>query len=281
MKLFGRGGRVPTPASDADLADRLKDVAEWPLPQHVRPAAGAAEPGPGAAPDEPPAKPEADPTPATVGGVSEATADATPTGAEMPPGAAPDEPAKDAVAEPASHERGARRARRARRARGRRADADGRRRPAAGPARRSAHRPPRPRGLRARADRRVRRGRRYRRPATLVLTELAGLDELTRSWGVEVGVQAVVSLASVLRATSRTSDYVARVAVDRFAIILTETDEIAAINYVERVREAWSAQQVIAMGALRVGIGWAGTPGRATLVGARPDAEKILRDDLR
>ncbi len=125
------------------------------------------------------------------------------------------------------------------------------------------------------------RGRRYRRPATLVLTELAGLDELTRSWGVEVGVQAVVSLASVLRATSRTSDYVARVAVDRFAIILTETDEIAAINYVERVREAWSAQQVIAMGALRVGIGWAGTPGRATLVDARPDAEKILRDDLR
>ncbi len=124
------------------------------------------------------------------------------------------------------------------------------------------------------------RERRYRRPATLVLAELAGLDDLVRAWGVDVGLQAVTSLAAVLRATSRTSDYVARIAADRFAIILTETDEIAAINYVDRVREAWGAEQAIAVGALRVGMGWAGTPGHATLADARPAAEQILRDDL-
>lgn len=125
------------------------------------------------------------------------------------------------------------------------------------------------------------RSRRYGRPAALVIAELAGLEELTRSWGVEVGTQAVVALAEVLRRGSRTSDYVGRIATDRFAIILTETDEIAAINYVERVREAWERMPAIVGGALAVGFGWAGTPGRETLLDARPTAEELLRRDLR
>lgn len=52
------------------------------------------------------------------------------------------------------------------------------------------------------------RVRRYRRPASLVIAELAGLDALTREWGVEVAASAVASLAEVLRKGSRTSDYV-------------------------------------------------------------------------
>jgi hypothetical protein len=84
-----------------------------------------------------------------------------------------------------------------------------------------------------------------------------------------------------LRKGSRTSDYVGRVATHRFAVILTETDEIAAINYVERVREAWESLPALAAGTVRVGFGWAGTPGRATLLDARPTAEDVLRDDLR
>lgn len=125
------------------------------------------------------------------------------------------------------------------------------------------------------------RVRRYRRPASLVIAELAGLDALARAWGVDVATSAVASLAEVLRKGSRTSDYVGRIATDRFAVILTETDEIAAINYVERVREAWEGLPAIAAGRVRVGFGWAGTPSRATLLDARPTAEEILRDDLR
>lgn len=64
-------------------------------------------------------------------------------------------------------------------------------------------------------------------------------------------------------------------------MILTETDEIAAINYVERVREAWENQPAIAAGTVRVGFGWAGSPSRATLLDARPAAEELLRGDLR
>lgn len=125
------------------------------------------------------------------------------------------------------------------------------------------------------------RVRRYRRPASLVIAELAGLDALARAWGGDVATSAVASLAEVLRKGSRTSDYVGRIATDRFAVILTETDEIAAINYVERVREAWEGLPAIAAGRVRVGFGWAGTPSRATLLDARPTAEEILRDDLR
>ena len=125
------------------------------------------------------------------------------------------------------------------------------------------------------------RSRRYPRPAALVLAELAGLEELVRSWGIQVGTEAVVSLAEVLRRGSRTSDYVARIAADQFAIILTETDEIAAINYVDRVREAWDGLPALTAGALTLGFGWAGTPGRETLLDARPTAEELLRRDLR
>jgi diguanylate cyclase (GGDEF)-like protein len=125
------------------------------------------------------------------------------------------------------------------------------------------------------------RVRRYRRPASLVIAELVGLDDLARAWGADVATSAVASLAEVLRKGSRTSDYVGRVATHRFAVILTETDEIAAINYVERVREAWESLPALAAGTVRVGFGWAGTPGRATLLDARPTAEDVLRDDLR
>lgn len=125
------------------------------------------------------------------------------------------------------------------------------------------------------------RARRYQRPESIVIAELVGLDELIRSWGADVARTAVSSLAAVLRSGSRTSDYVARIATDRFAILLTETDEIAAINYVERVREAWEGQRAIAGGGLRVGFGWAGTPRRETLFAARADAEEVLAEDMR
>ena len=51
----------------------------------------------------------------------------------------------------------------------------------------------------------------------------------------------------------------------RFAVLLPETDEIAAINYVERVRRAcelWLESGAI---ALRLAIGWAGTAGDPSL----------------
>lgn len=82
------------------------------------------------------------------------------------------------------------------------------------------------------------RAYRYKRALTVVIIELAGLEDLERNWGAEAGRHAVREAAQCLRRTSRTSDYCARIGTSTFGVILTETDEIAAINFVERVREA-------------------------------------------
>ena len=57
--------------------------------------------------------------------------------------------------------------------------------------------------------------------------------------------------------TSRTSDYCTRIGLTRFGVILTETDEIAAINYVERVREAGPRSMPRGGENLRFSFGWA------------------------
>lgn len=244
MKLFGRRGKAPAAPADVDLAARLEGFSApgttWPRPADETPTP-ADEVAPGSSP--PAASSLAPGAPATPDASAAASEQAAPV---EPP---PVEPLASLVGPPDPHV-------------DRLTDLLG------------------PVVFERLLVAESARSRRYRRPAALVLAELAGLDELAGSWGVEVGRQAVVALAAVLRRGSRTSDYVGRIAPDRFAIILTETDEIAAINYVDRVREAWEALPAIAAGSLRVGFGWAGTPSRATLLDARPVAEQALRDDL-
>ena len=84
----------------------------------------------------------------------------------------------------------------------------------------------------------VARVSRYHRPATVVLVDVAGLDDFARAWGTDVAERLFIQLARTMSVESRSSDHIARIDRTRFAILLTETDEIAAINFVERVRAA-------------------------------------------
>src|SRR5688572_9481387 len=109
---------------------------------------------------------------------------------------------------------------------------------------------------------------RYHRPATVVIFEVAGLDRLTERLGPESADRIVPALADTMRRLARDVDQVARLAPRRFGVLLPETDEIAAINYVERVRRAcelWLESGAI---ALDLAAGWAGTEGDPTLVEA-------------
>ncbi len=103
----------------------------------------------------------------------------------------------------------------------------------------------------------VARTARFGRPLTIVVVELEGVMELGEDLGDEVGRHALHEAAQALRRESRTSDHVFRIGVTRFGVILTETDEVAAINFVERVRE--SVLPGMAMGGvgLRLSFGWA------------------------
>lgn len=106
---------------------------------------------------------------------------------------------------------------------------------------------------------------RYRHPATVVVFELEGLDRLVERLGQDAGDRVIPPVADTIRRLARGADHVARVGPGRFAALLPETDEVAAINYVERVRRACEMWLESGAMALRLAIGWAGTTGDPSL----------------
>jgi diguanylate cyclase (GGDEF)-like protein len=124
------------------------------------------------------------------------------------------------------------------------------------------------------------RHRRYRRPATIALAEIAGLDVLANRWGPDVAERLFVKLARALAGEVRSSDHIARIERTRFAVYLTETDEVAAINFIERARASCEALLGLARGDVRVGLGWASPPPNGGLADANDIAAARLAADL-
>jgi len=125
------------------------------------------------------------------------------------------------------------------------------------------------------------RSARYARPLTVVLMELVGLEMLAEAWGPEVARHAVRETAQCLRRVSRTSDYATRLGVARFGVVLTETDEIAAINFVERVRADMPGSLPRGARGLLFGFGWASPAQNEAAEHVVRRAEQRLRADLR
>jgi diguanylate cyclase (GGDEF)-like protein len=103
--------------------------------------------------------------------------------------------------------------------------------------------------------------KRHQRTATIALVEFAGIDAAARRWGRDMALQLFERLARVLAGGVRSSDHLARVESARFAVLLVETDEVLAINFVDRIRARCAAELDPAAG-IRIAIGWASpTPG--------------------
>ena len=122
---------------------------------------------------------------------------------------------------------------------------------------------------------------RYHRPATIVVFELDGLDRLVERLGPEAGDRVLPALGDTVRRLARGADHVARIGPGRFGVLLTETDEVAAINYVERVRRACDLWLESGAMALQLAIGWAGTSGDVTLSDAQRIALERMYAELR
>lgn len=90
-----------------------------------------------------------------------------------------------------------------------------------------------------------------------MIVELSGIRPLGELWGWDVAREAVHDAAQCLRRASRTSDLCSRIGPTRFGVTLTETDEIAAINFVERVREAGPRAMPKGADGLQFSFGWA------------------------
>ena len=122
---------------------------------------------------------------------------------------------------------------------------------------------------------------RYGRPATVVFVELDGLERLTGVLGPGAADRILPALADVLGRQARGSDHVARLGAGRFGVLLTETGEVEAVNYVERVRaacELWLESGAIAM---RLAIGWAAPPLDGSLEDAFLLAQERMFTELR
>lgn len=121
------------------------------------------------------------------------------------------------------------------------------------------------------ADEDVRHAR-YKRRTTVVMIELDGFDRLMGALGQLAADRVTVAVADTIRRHARKSDHVARLGPSRFGVLLPETDEVAAINYVERVREAsdlWLESGAI---SLRLAIGWASPVADSSVVSAQTQA---------
>jgi diguanylate cyclase (GGDEF)-like protein len=126
------------------------------------------------------------------------------------------------------------------------------------------------------------RTRRFHHPATIVLVELAGLDRLVDRVGQDAAERLIPPIAATMRRYGRETDHVARLGPTRFGALLTETDEVRAINYVERIRSAcdvWLAAGAI---SLRLAIGWAEiNPNRRAAIAATEAEQRLFAERQR
>jgi diguanylate cyclase (GGDEF)-like protein len=128
----------------------------------------------------------------------------------------------------------------------------------------------------------VARSARYRRSLTIVVVELEGVLELGEALGDHVARQAMREAAQALRRASRTSDLCFRIGLTRFGVVLAETDEISAINYVERVRETAATQMPLGGEGLRLSFGWAApATGETADVLVRRAEHRLVQELLR
>jgi diguanylate cyclase (GGDEF)-like protein len=119
--------------------------------------------------------------------------------------------------------------------------------------------------------------RRYARPTTVIVIELEGLDRLAERLGSDMAERLIPAVADSIRQQARASDVVGMLGEGRFGVLLPETDEIAAINHLERVRDAserWLESDAV---ELRLVFGWASTTGELTL----PETQQVALQRMR
>jgi diguanylate cyclase (GGDEF)-like protein len=125
------------------------------------------------------------------------------------------------------------------------------------------------------------RSSRYGRPVAVVIAELDGLDRLEDRFGSAAADRLIPPVADVLRRSARSADTIARLDRVRFGLLLPETDEIQAINLVERIRagcDRWLAAGAV---EVRLSIGWASPPVGGDLGDALREAEERMHRDQR
>jgi len=122
---------------------------------------------------------------------------------------------------------------------------------------------------------------RYRRPVGVVVAELDGLARFNGQFGADASRRILAAVGGAMRRSARRTDRVAHVGAGRFLILMPETDEIQAINYVERVRSECDRWLVAGAVAMHLSMGWASPSAVGELDTALRTAEERMYAERR
>jgi diguanylate cyclase (GGDEF)-like protein len=132
--------------------------------------------------------------------------------------------------------------------------------------------------------RETKRASRSGRPLSLLFVDLDGFKSINDTHGHLFGSRALVEAASVIRASARETDMVARFGGDEFALILPDTGSDGAVSVGERVRDRIAAFRFLQGDGLAihltVSVGGGDAAGRGGF-GRRSDPGRRRGDVLR
>jgi diguanylate cyclase (GGDEF)-like protein len=122
------------------------------------------------------------------------------------------------------------------------------------------------------------RFQRYQRPLSLLMVDIDLFKTINDSYGHDVGDRVIVQIANACRESRRTSDIIARVGGEEFAMLLPETALEDARVVAERLRRSIAAREVPGGdGALRVTVSIGAAEANHDMVGV---TDLIKRADV-
>ena len=119
---------------------------------------------------------------------------------------------------------------------------------------------------------------RFGRPVTVVIAEIPDLDGVIDRLGRGVADLVVTETSRLLVTNGRAADRIAWLGDARFGILLSETEEIRAAGYVNRVRAATDGWLESAGLSVRLSLGWASPADGADVLAAAATARQRAHD---
>lgn len=119
------------------------------------------------------------------------------------------------------------------------------------------------------------RSARTHEPVSLLFLDLDGFKDVNDTHGHLAGSRCLVEVATMIRASARETDVVARFGGDEFAVVLPDTNERGARAVAERVRARIADHEFLAIEGLQVRL--TASVGIATLPGGMATADALLQ----